>query len=187
MCRASVLWAVLSPLGLYLDSSPHSLLNSYLLPLRPESLLASLWVPLSILWPQNSLKTASQGSVWTQFNYYFFLSLRSLCPSFPGAWCIEIFHICHLRGDHFRCTRKHWPCHSLLDGSGSPSGVHVFSMLFGDFWNGLKGTVDQAFVYSRLAKMPQLDMIEFFNYCYILSQMCWHIFILSHKGIIPHN
>lgn len=59
-----------------------------------------------------------------------------------------------------------------LDGSGGPSGVRVVSMLFGDFWNGLKGTVDQPFVYSRLAKMPQLDMREFLNYCYLLSQMC---------------
>lgn len=39
--------------------------------------------------------------------------------------------------------------------------VRVFSMLFSDFWNGLKGTVDQAFVYSSLAKMPQLDIREF--------------------------
>lgn len=31
----------------------------------------------------------------------FFLSLQSLCPSFPGVWCIESFHICHLCGDYF--------------------------------------------------------------------------------------
>lgn len=92
--QSSVLCAVLSPPGLYLDSSHHSLLNSHLLLLWSESPLASLWVPLSILWPQNSLKTASQGSVWTQFNYYFFpFSSESL--SFL-SWCLVYWIISYM-------------------------------------------------------------------------------------------